>query len=238
MGRWIPHPLTDYDKDRRVYMNLSLLPLHGTHGWLDNLITGDKKWALQDVAKADLHAKKAMLLIWWSVRGVELWELLPKGSYNNANPYTDQLQKLRLGVQNRRENQAVFYFQHDNARPHIARSTKAELETYGWHVLPLPPYFPDLAPSDYHLFSHLQRALAGQKFDDEIQLRSWLNWFKAQSATFWRQGILALPEQWQQTIDAHAEYFYDLLLYSPAKNDEVETLRIVFWYIKEFSGQI
>ncbi|CAD6194828.1 unnamed protein product [Caenorhabditis auriculariae] len=121
------------------------------------------------LVRAVLNAKKVMLSIWWLARCVEFWELLPKVSYNNANPYTGQLQKLRLGNENRRGNQAVIYFQHDNARPHIARSTKAGLETYGWHVLPHPPYSPDLAPSDYHLCSHLQRDLPGQKFDDKKQ---------------------------------------------------------------------
>ncbi|VDM68069.1 unnamed protein product [Strongylus vulgaris] len=34
--------------------------------------------------------------------------------------------------------------------------TKGELATYGWTVLPPPPCSSDLAPSDYHLFFHLQ----------------------------------------------------------------------------------
>ncbi|CAD6197225.1 unnamed protein product [Caenorhabditis auriculariae] len=195
MGRWVPYPLTDYGKDRRVDMALSFLTLHRTHEWLDNIITGDeygstKMCRQKDVAEPDLRAKNVMLDV-------------------------HQPQRLHLPAakaetrrRKRRGNQAVIYFQHDNARPHIARSTKAKLETYGWHVLPHPPYSPDLAPSNHYLFSELQRALAGQKFDNEKQVRPWLtNWFKAQPATFWRQGIYTLPRQWQQTIDAHGEYF-------------------------------
>ena len=30
-----------------------------------------------------------------------------------------------------------------------------------------PPYSPDLAPSDFHLFLHLKKHLAGKKFDDD-----------------------------------------------------------------------
>jgi hypothetical protein len=30
-----------------------------------------------------------------------------------------------------------------------------------------PPYSPDLAPSDLHLFLHVKKHLAGKKFDDD-----------------------------------------------------------------------
>ncbi|KAG5321354.1 MOS1T transposase, partial [Pseudoatta argentina] len=41
---------------------------------------------------------------------------------------------------------------HDNARPHVAKPVKTYLKTHKWEVLPHPPYSPDIAPSDYHLF--------------------------------------------------------------------------------------
>ncbi|KAG5316054.1 MOS1T transposase, partial [Pseudoatta argentina] len=41
---------------------------------------------------------------------------------------------------------------HDNARPHVAKPVKTYLETPKWEVLPHPPYSPDIAPSDFHLF--------------------------------------------------------------------------------------
>src|SRR3954469_23682395 len=45
-----------------------------------------------------------------------------------------------------------FTLQHDNARPHTVKMTKEKLQALGWEVLPHPPYSPDLAPSDFHLF--------------------------------------------------------------------------------------
>ncbi len=44
---------------------------------------------------------------------------------------------------------------HDNAAPHTAKVTKETLEALGFRVLPHPPYSPDLAPSDFHLFRSL-----------------------------------------------------------------------------------
>jgi histone-lysine N-methyltransferase SETMAR len=35
-----------------------------------------------------------------------------------------------------------------------------------WTVLRHPPYSPDLASSDYHLFSPLNGAICGKKFED------------------------------------------------------------------------
>jgi hypothetical protein len=39
-----------------------------------------------------------------------------------------------------------------------------------WDVLPHPPYSPDLAPSDYHLFGPMKRVLRGKRFrnNDEV----------------------------------------------------------------------
>jgi len=51
--------------------------------------------------------------------------------------------------------------QHDNDRPHVAKSVKTYLETLKWKVLPHLP-FPDIAPSDYHLFQSMAHGLADQ----------------------------------------------------------------------------
>jgi [histone H3]-lysine36 N-dimethyltransferase SETMAR len=63
--------------------------------------------------------------------------------------------------------------QHDNARPHTAKLTKAKLQELGWEVLPHPAYSPDLAPSDYHLFRDLQHELDEQHFENE-DVKKWL----------------------------------------------------------------
>ena len=51
-----------------------------------------------------------------------------------------------------------------NAHPHFARKIMATLSTFCWIVLPHPPYSPDLASSDYWLFSDLQRYLGEKDF--------------------------------------------------------------------------
>jgi histone-lysine N-methyltransferase SETMAR len=45
---------------------------------------------------------------------------------------------------------------HDNARPNTAARTRPLLAHFDWELFDHPPYSPDLAPSDYHLFAYLK----------------------------------------------------------------------------------
>jgi histone-lysine N-methyltransferase SETMAR len=45
---------------------------------------------------------------------------------------------------------------HDNARPHTAARTRALLEHFHWELSDHSPYSPDLALSEYHLFTYLK----------------------------------------------------------------------------------
>ena len=53
---------------------------------------------------------------------------------------------------------------HNNAWPHLPQPTLQKLNALGYKVLLHPPYAPDLSPSDYHFFKHLNNILQGQCF--------------------------------------------------------------------------
>ena len=61
--------------------------------------------------------------------------------------------------------------QHDNARPHTARSTVATIQDLPYECHPHPLYSPELAPSDFHVFGPLKEAMEGKsfRFDEEVQ---------------------------------------------------------------------
>jgi len=44
-------------------------------------------------------------------------------------------------------------------------------EKFKWDILDHPPYSPNLAPSDFHLFLRLKKHLAGKKFDDDDEVQ-------------------------------------------------------------------
>jgi hypothetical protein len=79
-----------------------------------------------------------MLCIWWSVKGVIYWELLPEKNTVNAYRYRNQINKLEAEVIN---FSGKVYFQHDNAKPHIAKIVKEKKDKFGWELLPHPPGF-------------------------------------------------------------------------------------------------
>ena len=58
-------------------------------------------------------------------------------------------------------------FLHDNAPAHRAFATQKKLAYLGFQCLDHPPYSPDLAPSDYHLFPGLKKTIEGRHFSSD-----------------------------------------------------------------------
>ena len=95
-----------------------------------------------------------MLCIWWNQLGVVYYELLKPTKTITGDRYRTQLMRLSRALKDKRqynERHDKVILQLDNARPHVAKVVKTYLETLKWEV-PHPPYSPDVAPSDYHLF--------------------------------------------------------------------------------------
>jgi len=70
-------------------------------------------------------------------------------------------------------------FLHDNAPAHRALATQKKLAYLGFQCLDHPPYSPDLAPSDYHLFNGLKKQLKVRHFSSDAQViataETWLD---------------------------------------------------------------
>ena len=60
---------------------------------------------------------------------------------------------------------------HDNARSQAARQTVILLERFGWEIITHPPYSPDLACSNFHLFPKLKEHLSGMRFNNDDATR-------------------------------------------------------------------
>ena len=85
------------------------------------------------------------------------------GCNPNSEVYIETLRKLKAKIRRVWPNldMANVLLQHDNAHPHTSIRTMEAITSFGWTVIPHPPYSPDLAPSDYHLFGPMKEGLWG-----------------------------------------------------------------------------
>jgi len=93
---------------------------------------------------------------------------------------------------------------------HIASATRKKLAKLGWQTVPHPPYSPDLAPSDYHLFRPLKHFLRGKTFVNYDDLETGVtDFFASQLLEFWTKGIEKLPSRWAKVIASYGDYIKD-----------------------------
>jgi len=76
-------------------------------------------------------------------------------------------------------------FLHDNVSTHWALATQKKLAYLGFQCLVHPPYSPDLASSDYHLFPGLKIQSKGRHFlsDTEV-IAAAETWLDGQTSEF------------------------------------------------------
>lgn len=229
LGNWLPHELKERDIERRKTICELLLQRQQRKDFLHRIITGDEKWIRYDnpkrkpawvkpgepgpsTPKANIHGSKVMLCIWWDQQGVVYYELLKQGETITGEVYRRQLIRLKQALGEKRpewdNRHDKLILQHDNARPHVANLVKNYSDRQNWEILPHPPYSPDIAPSDYHLFRSMQSALAEQHFRSYEDIKKWVDdWIASKPPEFFIRGIRLLPERWERVVASDGQYF-------------------------------
>ena len=148
-----------------------------------------------------------MLSVFWDCKGVIHHEFLPRGNTLNAETYCQQLERANQKLLEKRPQLHQPIFLHDNARPHIAAASIEKLLDLGWEVLVHPPYSPDMAPTDFHLFLALQNVLRDQTFTSGNALIEAVEEFlTAKNEEFFSNGILKLPGKWRDILRSNGDY--------------------------------
>jgi hypothetical protein len=93
---------------------------------------------------------------------------------------------------------------HDNAHPHTAAYTPALQEHFNWELFDRPPYSPDLAPSDYHMFTYLNIWLGPQRFNNNEEMDGVETWLSSQAADFFDIGIQKLIPRYDKCLNSAA----------------------------------
>lgn len=229
MGKWVPHELNDRQMERRQNTCEILLARQKRKSFLHRIVTGDEKWIYFEnpkrrkswvdpgqpstsCSRPNRFGQKTMLCVWWDQQGLVYYELLKPGETVDAHRYHQQLIKLHRALREKRpdyeQRHEKLIFLHDNAPSHTSKIVRNYLEALNWEVLPHPAYSPDLAPSDYHLFSSMGHALAEQHFDSYDDVRKWLDeWFASREKEFFWRGIHKLPDRWRKCVVSEGKYF-------------------------------
>jgi len=126
-------------------------------------------------------AGKVLTSIFWDQDGILLFDYLPKAQTINVEYYSSLLVQLKDILKEKRCGKVTkgVLFLHDNVLAHRALATQKKLVYLGFQCLDHPPYSPDLAPSNYHLFPGLKKQLKGHhlSFNAEViaAAESWLD---------------------------------------------------------------
>ena len=83
--------------------------------------------------------------------------------------------------------------------------TRQKLLQLAWEVPIHPPYSPDTAPLDFHLFRSLQNSLNGKHFNSLEDCKRHLEFFAQKDKKFWEDVIMKLSEKWQKVVEQKGE---------------------------------
>jgi [histone H3]-lysine36 N-dimethyltransferase SETMAR len=231
-ARWVPKALGAPQKQDRVDICRELLGIKEQYGegFWRRIITTDESWLpffnpeTKEQSKqwrrpeegapvkfrSEWSTSKVMITVFWDCEGIIHIDYLPKGATINAlyysnlltGPLRDALSRVRPGKLHARP-----LLQHDNARPHTARMTMAAIADLRWELLPHPAYSPDLAPSDYHLFSELKKPLRGHRYENLNQMKRAINeWILGTPGEFFERGLKHLVDRWNRCITMNGSY--------------------------------
>ncbi|GBP79134.1 Histone-lysine N-methyltransferase SETMAR [Eumeta japonica] len=188
-ARWVPKMLTPFDKQRRLQTSKDFLELVEDN--IDEIcvqiVTVNETW----VRQYDPESKQE------SMQWTKKEEKPPKKFKAREAVVQKRRGKLTRGV----------LFLQDNASVHTARVSRQALKDTGFSEIDHPPYSPDLAPSDYFLFSILKKELRGCRFVDDNQMKMAVeSHFDCKEKEYSSGGLKALYTRCEKCISLEGDY--------------------------------
>ncbi|KAK6726291.1 hypothetical protein RB195_004546 [Necator americanus] len=183
MCKWVP---SDGILQCRLEICTSLVLRNIRDSILDRIVTYGEKWIyfnnkerptlwLDDTVKdievqseSNPEREKVLLTVWWSSAGIIHHHLVGGGKSMTEDDFIKQISEVyrKMGSKQPAKGPLLLC---DNPRPYVSRNSIQKLYLYGIEVLPHPPQSPDLLPSKYHIFRHLNHYLAGRNFYDDVE---------------------------------------------------------------------
>ena len=149
-----------------------------------------------------------MASVFWNAEGILFIDYLEKGEttgeyYSNLlNRLDEKIREKRPGLQKKK-----IIFHHDNAPVHKSVLAMGKSRDLHYELLEHPPYSPDLAPTDFHLFPKLKIFLTGQRFSSNQEaIAAVEGYFADLTENHCRDGIMALGHRWNKCINLKGDY--------------------------------
>uniref|UniRef100_A0A0N5BIQ3 HTH_48 domain-containing protein n=1 Tax=Strongyloides papillosus TaxID=174720 RepID=A0A0N5BIQ3_STREA len=228
LNKWVPYDFNNYQKLRRFEICFSLILRNKNNPFLNRLITCNEKWIIYDnrkrseqwldkdeapkhFPKPKLSTKKIMVTVWWSAIGIIYYDFMKTGETIDSESYCQQIEKMHQKLSQKKPalvNRKRLILHHDNAKPHVSKRTVQKLRKLEYETLHHPVYSPDLSPTDYYFFKHLNNSLAKKVFKNDEEAKTAFEAFiEFRSPDFYVDEINKLVSRWQRYIDCCSSYY-------------------------------
>ena len=156
-----------------------------------------------------ISASKVMVSVFWDSESVLLTDYSEKGKTVSGTYYAGLIHKLREVIKEKRRGKLTqgVLLHHDNSPVHTSHVATATMHDCGFELHSHPPYSPDLAPPDFHLFRHLKESLCGQAFEDDEDVTVAVNeWIEERDQNFFLEGTKTLEQRWETSVALWGSY--------------------------------
>ena len=193
------------------------------------IVTGNESWIHRYDSLSQLEAKvwkrlgeqtptrlrqersagKTMMIIFWDKDGVLLTEYLPRGTKINGPYYALIIERLCSVIveKGRSKVGGGLMLLHDNTPIDKCNIVQAAIRQVGFIELNHPAFSPDIAPSDYHLFSSLKKFLRLKDFScDDEAVTTVEDYLTDLNSEFFCKGIQSLHDRWQCVVASEGQY--------------------------------
>ncbi|GFV09790.1 mariner Mos1 transposase [Trichonephila clavipes] len=172
-------------------------------------IVGISNSAVHCILSENLDMRKLCARSWRRFLAIIFIDYLEKGKTVNCEYCTNLLQQLSEEIKQKQAHLAKkkVLFHQDNApalKPVIAIAKINELK---FELLPDAPYSPDLAPSDYFLFSNMKKWLSGQRSSNDEEVISAVNgYFEEQDSSYYKKGTELIEHHSEKYVQLKGDY--------------------------------
>jgi histone-lysine N-methyltransferase SETMAR len=159
-----------------------------------DIITGDESWIYLNMTpnsiwirakeippirpRTTIASTKAMLTVFWGIRGLRLINWLPhrasfNGAYFDENILQPMASECHAGEEKKHCPWSLLHL--DNARSHMSKRNLARMKELRLKRLLHPPFSHDITPSDFFLFGWLKSELSSRLVSEIIWLFEIIN---------------------------------------------------------------